>query len=487
MTNPASEIIAQDRDTVREKDKDGRLHVSVANISKANVCPYIGHEVPRYRELGLDPDKIYQLLRDPEELRKSASTFNGLPILSEHQPTSAEDHPHDLVVGATGSGAAYNHPYLQNRLSFWPTAAIQNIEDESKKELSSGYYYDADMTPGTYEGTPFDGVMRNIIGNHIATVPNGRAGADVVVGDSNAAIKRHAETSQGEAQDRIAKDRKPHPLRNLIMTKGLLTRKAVLVQGACMAALTPKLAQDAKIDFAAPFKGVSAKNFKAKKPAIFAALKAATEGKLAQDADIDDVIELLDALDDVSPTEGSDPDPTTSAVPVVEAKPADDADPHAKVKAKMKEKGLSDADIDELISAMEDDEDDGAEDEVVTPKPDTVTKGAMDAAIRAAVTAATSQATTRQVEIREAERAVRPYIGEIAIAHDSADGVYRTALTALGIDVANVHPSAFSAILKLQPVPGAKKTSATPAVAMDSAAVAGFNERIPGAARIINL
>ncbi|MCV5420626.1 DUF2213 domain-containing protein, partial [Escherichia coli] len=31
---------------------------------------------------------------------------------------------------------------------------------------------------------PYDGVMRDIVGNHVALVTEGRAGSDVVVGDS---------------------------------------------------------------------------------------------------------------------------------------------------------------------------------------------------------------------------------------------------------------------------------------------------------------
>ena len=39
------------------------------------------------------------------------------------------------------------------------------------------------MTPGDYQGEPYDGLMRDIVGNHVALVREGRAGADVVVGD----------------------------------------------------------------------------------------------------------------------------------------------------------------------------------------------------------------------------------------------------------------------------------------------------------------
>ena len=180
-----ADILAFDKDTLRTYDKDQRLHVQVTNISKANVCPYMGREIPGWTELGLDPDKIYQLLRCPEELERAASTFNNLPLLSKHVPVSAGDHKPELVVGSTGSHGEFKAPYLTNSLVVWAKHAIDGVESDVKKELSSAYYYRADMTPGTYLGVRYDGVMRDIVGNHVAIVTDGRAGDDVVIADSN--------------------------------------------------------------------------------------------------------------------------------------------------------------------------------------------------------------------------------------------------------------------------------------------------------------
>src|SRR4029077_115521 len=57
------ECLAFDRASVRSIDQDGHLHVSESNISMAAVNPYIGREIPDWQELGLDPDKVYQLFR----------------------------------------------------------------------------------------------------------------------------------------------------------------------------------------------------------------------------------------------------------------------------------------------------------------------------------------------------------------------------------------------------------------------------------------
>ena len=78
----------------------------------------------------------------------------------------------------------FDAPYLKNSLVVWDGEAIKLIEDDKQKELSCGYRYRADMTPGTYEGVRYDGVMRDIRGNHVALVEEGRAGPDVLVADS---------------------------------------------------------------------------------------------------------------------------------------------------------------------------------------------------------------------------------------------------------------------------------------------------------------
>ena len=38
--------------------------------AKANVCEYLGSEIPDFETLGLDPAKLYKLWRHPEELEK---------------------------------------------------------------------------------------------------------------------------------------------------------------------------------------------------------------------------------------------------------------------------------------------------------------------------------------------------------------------------------------------------------------------------------
>lgn len=175
---------AFDKASVRTYDADGMLHVSRTPISKANVCVYYGREIPNAEALGLIPDKAYRLLRDPEELRKAAQTFNNKPVLNKHLPFNVVNPPKESISGSTGTDAEFEHPYLYNSLGLHDLDSIMGVETERQKEISSSYRYRLDLTPGVYEGEAYDGVMRDIVCNHVAIVPSGRAGPDVFVYDS---------------------------------------------------------------------------------------------------------------------------------------------------------------------------------------------------------------------------------------------------------------------------------------------------------------
>jgi hypothetical protein len=455
----AHDALALDKASVRTIDVDGHLHIAESNISKATVNPYIGREIPDWKELGLDGDRIYYLLRDPAELKKAVDTFDGKPLLFKHRPVDADDHAYDTVVGAVYN-PVFDAPFLKAELVVWPGKAIDAIEDGSKQELSCGYRYKADMTSGVYQGQAYDGVMREIQANHVALVAEGRAGPEVVVGDSNGEI---------------------------IMSKTVLSRKAAVAQGALLVYLRPKLAQDAKIDLTPILAKITKDNFKDSKPSIITALSERTKGKLAQDASIDDAGSLLDSIAALDIAEDEEKDMPKNA-----AEDDWDDEDDKKEKAKDKKKSAKDAD-------MDDDKEDDKDEEEQEPKgkakdkkkgakdgepDDLVTKPAMDAAIASAVKTATASAIKTQRDIRDAERVARPYVGELAIAHDSAIDVYRTALDAMGIKTDGINELiALKTILEMQPKASDPKAKA-PRVAMDAAGAKSFSEMFPDSAKI---
>lgn len=170
--------------SVRTIDANGHLRVAKTVISKAAVNPYYGREIPGADSLGLDPDKIYHLLRDPDELKQAADTFKGKQLLLRHIPVDSRDTKKEFTIGAIGSDVSFDNGNIYADLTVWDDEGIGLIESRKMQELSAGYSYKPDMTPGTYNGENYDGVMRSLHGNHVALVERGRIGRDAVIADS---------------------------------------------------------------------------------------------------------------------------------------------------------------------------------------------------------------------------------------------------------------------------------------------------------------
>lgn len=181
----------------RRYDADGRLHILRTPISKATVNPYYGREIPEADNLGLEPERVYYLLRDPGELAKAALSFARNQLMFKHTAVSADDPKQDSIAGTIGSEVEFQAPYLIADLCIWDSEAIAGVETDTVRELSASYRYRADMTPGMYEGQRYDGVMREIQGNHVALVKSGRAGSDVMAADNK--LETKMETKFGKA------------------------------------------------------------------------------------------------------------------------------------------------------------------------------------------------------------------------------------------------------------------------------------------------
>lgn len=368
-------LMAMDRapESVRSLDANGYLHVEVSNISKANVCPYYGREIPAD---GLEPDRLYYLYRDPEELARAADTFNNVPLLSEHVAViPTEGLPESLIIGSTGTDAEFDGTYLRNSLVVWHQAEQDAIASDRKRELSCGYRYRADMTPGTTpDGLSYDGVMRDIIGNHVALVIQGRAGPDVVIGDE-------------------------------CMSK-LNSRTALMVTGAVTAMIRPRLAADAKVDITKAMKGVDAKSLAmdGAPEKLAEKLEKAVKPHLAADKAIS-AEELAGAID---------------AIRILAA----DED---KIDAEDEDEVDGEDEELEVGKAPSAEDEDGDEDEGDKPK-------GMDAATVAQMIAkAEARGRRAAVALDTARADVRPLVGEIT-GMDSAEALYRYALKDRGYD-----------------------------------------------------
>lgn len=486
---------------MRSYDHDGRLHVEITPISKANICPYYGREIPKWQSLGLQPDKIYQLFRDPEELRSAAQTSNGLQVLELHRLVTPDEPGKTITVGAVGTNASFELPFLKNSLTIWDKEAIRLIESKKKKQLSCGYRYDADMTPGFYLGVKYDGVMRNIRFNHITLVEDGRAGADVMVAD---AMPLEFRVNQGVQI----------PMPKFMPTA---TPRALVARGALAVFLPRLLANDANIDFKKLVPAsITKANWEEVKETIIGRVHNATRGVLAKDADLDDLPDALAALDAaIAVDEWQDqPEPKKIIKKLVTklakdrkmAKDDDDDDD------KKDDDDDDDDDDKKKVASDEDDDDDKKDDDddddkkkvasdslpkgakgkktvkdVDSPVP--VTRAAMDAAIDKAVRRATADTEARigqkQKDCREAEAIVRPVMGAL-LGMDSAAEVYEKFFEAQGIDYDDVPEEAYKplAVQTIKLAAKAKEVSRPKHLAMDSKAAAAMATLFPAGAAV---
>ncbi|HCT9738210.1 TPA: DUF2213 domain-containing protein [Morganella morganii] len=349
---------AFDKASVRTYDDDGMMHVALTPISKSNVCIYYGKEIPDSESLGLEPNKAYRLLRDPEELRKAVSTFNNKPLLNKHIGVTVIDPPKEAIVGSTGERAEFDGTYLKNSLVIWDIDSILGVETDKQKEISSSYRYRLDMTPGEYEGETYDGVMRDIVCNHVAIVPSGRAGPDVFVYDS-----------------------KPTGIK--LMSK----------LDKLWAYLLPKLASDANPDEVKEEVGKVIKD-------------DTTQAEKDNESEAERLKREEKELKEREARENKDRE---------KDRKADDSDDEGGGTRKY------DRDLDGKFSSPRLSKDSKDEDDDKKAKDN---KMAMDAAI--------SAVERRFMDLRQAERDVRPVVGELAC--DSAEEVYRTALKQMGCE-----------------------------------------------------
>jgi hypothetical protein len=172
----ASTTFAFDRQTARSFDADGRMRVKDCVLSTAEVNPYYGKEVVDWESLGLDPEKVYELYRDPEELGSPATieSFQGVPLMIKHVAQTADDPRKEYQAGSVHS-VYFDGKKLRGDLLVSDGRAIDLIESDQLADLSCGYRYEPVRRSGTANGKPYDLRMSQIRGNHVALVDDGRA------------------------------------------------------------------------------------------------------------------------------------------------------------------------------------------------------------------------------------------------------------------------------------------------------------------------
>lgn len=385
-------------------------------------------------------------------------------------------------------------------------------------------------------------------GERSSVDPEGRA---TKTREAGLKIPKHRQTPFTRTKDsRSGKNALAGDSKEVLMPRFNLSPVATVAKGALMVYLGPRMAADAAIDLHSTLKGVKGKNFRAEAKRVAVDVKKALKGKLAQDADVDDISDILEEIaealesEGAVPTEGEEDDFVENDAETFSGMTGEGSDNGDVPSVIMKIKEFLDGkispedqqELDRLIGEAspggeetpgEDEETDearmerearekeeeerrnaggdtrrardrrgardntgGAADEPPPfkgrPNPGgTMDKKAMDAAIGSAV----ARATQNQKDIAAAERFVRPWVGDFAMdSAENPEAVYGQALKMLNVDIKDVHPSAFQAILKVTPKPGSRHQGNGGRFAMDSGGggekAKSFRESFPSAARI---
>lgn len=169
----------------REIDTNGFVTITRNPITRTGVFKYSGRSIP-----GADPTKIYNVLRPVEEVSspEAIKSFQLLPII--------DDHPSGLLSpnlpaeekgthGTTGEDVVFDGDILYAPVRIF-SETLKSLISLGKKQLSAAYKCRYEKSSGFFKGLAYDYIQRDIRGNHIALVAEGRSGPDIAVLDSMA-------------------------------------------------------------------------------------------------------------------------------------------------------------------------------------------------------------------------------------------------------------------------------------------------------------
>lgn len=143
-----------------------------ATLTRTGVFTYRQPDGSTRRELRL-PEEVFNA--------DSLATYKGSPVTSGHPsgPVNAVNWK-EVAVGHT-EDVRREDSFIAGDLIVNDAAALGEIEDGAKREVSCGYRCRLDWEAGEYEGEKYDAIQRDIRINHVALVPRGRAGASVAL------------------------------------------------------------------------------------------------------------------------------------------------------------------------------------------------------------------------------------------------------------------------------------------------------------------
>jgi len=112
---------------------------------------------------------------------ESLASFAGKAITLEHPPVLLDSaNTKDYQIGFSGTEVVYDNGFVRAVMTITDQDAIERIMRGDAKEVSAGYRVNYEANAGVTDGGEnYDGIQKEISGNHIAVVRRGRAGPQV--------------------------------------------------------------------------------------------------------------------------------------------------------------------------------------------------------------------------------------------------------------------------------------------------------------------
>lgn len=164
----------------RHIDENGFLFVDESPILRSGILEYYGSELglDEIDGVKIDPDAIYRVKIEDEELKKSADTFSLLPLVNDHTWLGKEgEDARKYQEGTTGEKVVFKDGMLYAPLKWTSIDTVEQILNGEKEELSSSY---ENRLIRSNSGD-CDFIAVDLHGNHVALVDKGRCGGKVRV------------------------------------------------------------------------------------------------------------------------------------------------------------------------------------------------------------------------------------------------------------------------------------------------------------------
>ena len=150
---------------------EGFLRARIS-IAKPGVFPYVKSD-----------GRIAQEAKLPEDLFLPSviDSMRGVPVTDGHPDVLLSSDNYKEYVKGTISDPEIQDGLLVGIATIYDQELIQKIKAKKQNEVSIGYNYIADGIPGELKGESYESADKNIMINHVALEPKGRAGEEIKI------------------------------------------------------------------------------------------------------------------------------------------------------------------------------------------------------------------------------------------------------------------------------------------------------------------